>query len=619
MKGWFSIAFLSCVFLFSACNRPVETQDIASPPPADPALQAIDSLMWQQPDSALACLLPWFDTCCRDGVHTVSTAYNRHYAHLLLAELLYKNYYEQTNRAELLEAVAYYDSLMADTRGVSLQWPRRKDARRASSQTTAFLAARAHYINGVGYSELDSVVPACEEYLKALDVMEQHFKEKDLVGNKARFMALTYLHLTGLYSDMYLHEQAIYFGKSALHYFNKHEASPQHIAWALDEIGLHYDILENLDSADYYYKKGLKILPDTNSSIFRDIATHLACLSYKEGGDATKSLSQLDVLINIANGDKEYYSRCLSISEIFYQEKQYDAAWFYYKKVFEFTQSEGAKKLAAERLIEICKAQGKKPETSEYVDFLIPFANQEEIKSAIKSQLTESYKSYYQQKLEQLHHHEEKKILERTTGIVVGFLVVLLVVAIFYRKNQRKRKLLEIQIKEEQHTHTIQQKSLSGRLKQKNQEMRKLQDQIKQQINKNAETKPTISFVEEPVCQLIMEKVKEGQFKSQMDCTIYKSYALTKEQMMALKVAVNHHFAGFIMRLKKAYPQLTDSDLDYCCLYLLGLTDADVAALMQKAYPTVSQRSRKLKIVLGNQMSLPITLNNIANNNHSID
>ena len=37
------------------------------------------------------------------------------------------------------------------------------------------------------------------------------------------------------------------------------------------------------------------------------------------------------------------------------------------------------------------------------------------------------------------------------------------------------------------------------------------------------------------------------------------------------------------------------SDLDYCCLYLLGLTDADIAALMQKAYSTVSDRSRKLK------------------------
>jgi tetratricopeptide (TPR) repeat protein len=583
-------------------------------------LSAVDSLLWQRPDSALVCLLPYFDTC-RDGVHTVSTTdYDRHYANLLLSELLYKNDYTQTNRPALRQAVAYFDSLTLTINSRSHAFCRHcgLDPQSPTQQDIiAFLDARAHYINGVGYYEHDSVVEACKEYMKALEVMEEHFEEEELVGKKAKFMALTYTHLTSLFSDMYLHEQAIYFGKVSLHYYYKYEASPMHIAWVLDEIGLHYDILENYDSAYFHYNQGLKILSDTNSLTYRDIVTHLACLSYKEGGDAAKSLSQLHILINIVNWDKEYYSRCLSIGEIFYQEKQYDSAWFYYHKVFDFTQSEESKRLAAERLIEICKVQGKEPETSEYVDFLIPFANQEEIKSAVKSQLTELYKSFDQRRLEQLHRHEKKKNLKWTIGISIGFIAMLSVIVILYRKNKRKRQLLEIQIKEEQLTHTIQQKSLSGRLKQKNQEMRKLQDQIKQQNDSDAETEPTISFVEEPVCRLIMERVKEGKFKSQMDCTIYKNYALTKDQIMALHKAVNLHFDGFAVRLKKAYPQLTDSDLNYCSLYLLGLTDADIAALMQKAYPTVSQRSRKLKTIFGSETSLPITLHNFANNNLS--
>lgn len=56
-----------------------------------------------------------------------------------MAELLFKNYYAQSNRAEVLKVVGYFDSIVgmngADTRGVSVQ---RRDA---------FLAARAHYIN----------------------------------------------------------------------------------------------------------------------------------------------------------------------------------------------------------------------------------------------------------------------------------------------------------------------------------------------------------------------------------------------------------------------------------------------------------------------------------------
>ena len=40
----------------------------------------------------------------------------------------------------------------------------------------AFLDARAHYINGVGFYEKGDVVNACAEYLRTLEVMEAHFE-----------------------------------------------------------------------------------------------------------------------------------------------------------------------------------------------------------------------------------------------------------------------------------------------------------------------------------------------------------------------------------------------------------------------------------------------------------
>ena len=194
------------LFVMMGCARldddSIKTrQGMSLQPVASPELSVIDSLMWQRPDSALAMLLPCFDTCRADVSRSVSTTHDRHYAHLLLAELLYKNDSAQTNRAELQQAVAYYDSLLrvADTRGVSLHRPVRRDASNASdadTQTIAFLDARAHYINGVGYYERDSIVEACREYLKALEIMEEHFDEKELVGKKARFMVMMYTHLT---------------------------------------------------------------------------------------------------------------------------------------------------------------------------------------------------------------------------------------------------------------------------------------------------------------------------------------------------------------------------------------------------------------------------------------
>ena len=110
-----------------------------------------------------------------------------------------------------------------------------------------------------------------------------------------------------------------------------------------------------------------------------------------------------------------------------------------------------------------------------------------------------------------------------------------------------------------------------------------------------------------------MERVKEGGFKSQIDCSFYKDYALDKKQLTELRKAVDFHFNHFTYRIRTAYPKLTKNDIDYCCLYLLDLRDADVSALMQRAYSTINERNNKLKMIFGKTNSLQETLNAIAN------
>ena len=388
------------------------------PTEASTALANIDSLMWRQPDSALACLLSYFDTCCRDAmiasrnlrrIQCVSTTtFDDHYAQLLAAELLYKNDYQQTNRTDLQQAVAYFDSLVRET-------PPFKGAggiQRTSDPNLFFLAARAHYINGVGYYEQDSVVPACQQYLKALGIMEGHFAEKELVGKKAHFMALTFTHLTAVFSDLYLSEQALYFGRRSLAYFQKYEASPQHVAWMLDEIGSHFEMMKHSDSAWHYYQAAMEILPDTNTQIFRDITTHKAFLEYEMEKRAERPLNQLRNLLSQAESEREVLSRSSIIGELFYHEKQYDSAERYLTKVFHESQNIDAKKQAAEWLVEICKTQGRTSEIMEYADFLVPFANVNENQGFMKSQLTELCHEYEQDRQEALHQQKTQKMMK---------------------------------------------------------------------------------------------------------------------------------------------------------------------------------------------------------------
>ena len=191
------------VLLLGACTSHSETRHGTSLPHASsPELAAIDSLMWRQPDSALAVLQQFAASPKADSLDEL----NGHYCQLLISELLYKNDYGQSNRPALQQAVRYFDSLslcIGVVRNVS---------------TISFLDARAHYINGVGYYERDSAVEACKEYLKALEVMEGHFEKDELIGHRARFMAYTYNRLMELFSAQFMMDPAIACGEKALAY-----------------------------------------------------------------------------------------------------------------------------------------------------------------------------------------------------------------------------------------------------------------------------------------------------------------------------------------------------------------------------------------------------------------
>jgi hypothetical protein len=83
--------------------------------------------MWRHADSAFAVMMEFAASPEADSLDV----FEGHYCQVLIAELLFKNDYGQSNREEVLKAVHYFDSIVgmdgADTRGKS-------DARGASLQ-----------------------------------------------------------------------------------------------------------------------------------------------------------------------------------------------------------------------------------------------------------------------------------------------------------------------------------------------------------------------------------------------------------------------------------------------------------------------------------------------------
>jgi len=566
-------------------------------------LVGIDSLMWQQPDSALAVMMQFAASPEADSLGE----FEGHYCQLLIAELLFKNDYAQSNRAEVLKAVGYFDSLVdihgADTRGVSLP----------------FIDARAHYINGAGYYEQGDLVNACTEYLNTLRIMESHFAENELVGHKARFMALTYNRLLDLFKSQLMPEPAIYCARQSLVYTQIAPTSLNAKANILYQIGLQHDILREKDSAVFYYEAALNALHDRNTMVYRDLMASRALFDYCDLQDTIKALDSLKSMVAQAESESERITRYSTIGYVYNDAGQLDSAKVYKELVFEFAEKAIDKKLAAKTLHDIAISEGDTLKANQYAQFLIEDVAAAAENQAQVSKLNDLFQNYLQEKQEAASLRERRKAVRLTLMVLVPLLLAIgLAVAIVIRRRHRKRLAAQEadaqrRLEEERQSHRMEQAALSGRLKRSNETLRELQDQVRQQ-NDTAPKPETqaASFAEEPICRLIMERVNEGQFKAQMDCKLYQDYALGKEQVMALREAADRHFNQFTVRLAKAYPDLTRGDLDYCCLYLLGLSDADVAALMQKAYPTVSHRARKMKAIFKSEAPLPTTLLDFA-------
>ena len=607
--GLFLLALVAC----RPSTKVVEPTETPSP-----ELLTVDSLMWQQPDSALACLVSCFDAC-------TTTEYNRHYANLLLSELLYKNDYAQTNRPELQQAVAYFDSLVGEApplqRG-SEEFPPLKGGKGDSKHKPIsnndhfFLAARAHYINGVGYYENDSAVPACREYLKALEIMEGRFEEKEMVGKKARFMALTYTRLTDIYSDYYLHEPAIYCAQCSLPYFRKQNSSSWNLSWVLNGIGSHYDMMNELDSAEYYYQKAEDALHDTNTLMFRDIATRQAYLEYKKDSlEADASILRLFQLLSESENNLERFARCATIGELFYREAQLDSAWHYLNMVYHETPNIGTKKQAAEWLVEICKVKDRVAEMHEFASFLVPFANQEENKSNIKSQLTQLFNTFIQAKSNRQHQMEANKRAKLTITVIGSLIVVLLIIFFLHVRNKQHKRKLEAQIEKERHAHKVQQAALAGRLKRSNAALKAQAktESVAVPFSDVQDPNAAKKYSDEPICQHILAVCndKSNPIKSTVPVSSYADIALTDAQNAQLKDAAMRHYGPLFGKLKHQHPELKEKDFLYCYLCLLGLDNSQIAVLTQLSYRTIWEREKRLQTLFHGNDRIAVILHEI--------
>ena len=563
----------------ASCSRTMESE-ISWQENSYPRLVVVDSLLQSDPDSALKHLEQFYESFSP----VLSPSFE--YMSLMLSEACFKVRREVAYCDEVKVALTYFDS-------VSSVYTHDKDM--------AFLSARTHYMNavcinnGIIFTDDSLTMLACNEYYKALEIMEQQFDEEQIVGHKAGFMALIYARLANIYSDKFLIEPTIYFYNNVLNYKRKAYNPPSSLANTLFFLGYEYEKSEQYDSALHYYDQSLACIKDTTGILYRNIINRKALSSYHVGYDASASVVALKHIASVGN-EFEKYDRYLGIGYIYKLDNQYDSAIVYLNQVYEDAPSLFLKTQSADYLREIYEDRGESDKAGEYARFVTQNTPPEFGTKADEWRFTSLFQDYLQQKQENTRLQEAKLNRERIMKIVLPLLALIAVFAVWMLINRKRHKRTEAE-----------KQVLSGQLQEQGEALSAMKKRVE-----------AASFAEEPICRLIIERVNEGQFKSKVDYLVYKDYALTKEHLLALREAADVHFGQFTTRLKKEYPALTKGDIDYCCLYLLGVEETDVAALMQRAFNTVCERSRKLKSIFGSEEPLSITLRKIAKLNVNI-
>ena len=598
--------FVIGLFLFTliACAKKTQVPEPVEGP--SPELSAIDSLLWHHPDSALMCLIPYFDTCCREVGFCVSTAtaFNRHYAHLLLSELLYKNYNPQTNRAELQRAVAYFDSLVgtlgADTRGVSLQGRPRRNARRASAknatQTNVFLDARAHYINGVGYYEQNNLENACAEYLKALEIMENHFEEKELTGHRARFMTYTYNRLGEIFSEQFMMEPAIECFNKSYEFCKIEPNSLYSLSNALYRIGLQYNKMKKQDSANYYYECAIESLPDTNNLNYRDLESSRALLSYQISHQAEPSLKTLFRMVQLADDEEERLTRFFTIGDIYFEEAMYDSALCNLEPVFQNTNDVVMRVQAADYIRTIYDSVEIGEKSDEYVRFSAINKKSNGQNNAEVLQLNKQFKEYKDKKLVRQiiaeKTKERKETMTRTVEIVVPISFVITMLIIFLIRKSHQKKLSE----KEATTKHLQ--NANARLQAENEQLVHQKTKNQRLELRKAPSSSYEALMKEAICFDLRHRFRKTEIITTNKSLYYSDLAISARDKQALVHAVEKHCPNFWPLLKAQCPDFTRNDFELCRFLLIGLSEPQVAVLLQKDYSTIWKRTKEIKKVL---------------------
>ena len=164
--------------------------------------------------------------------------------------------------------------------------------------------------------------------------------------------------------------------------------------------GIQYDIVDQKDSAAFYYDEALANMPDFDNLHYRDLMANKTIFAFYNLDYSLDSVIKiLKHLVTLSADEEERTTRLLTLGNILFEDKQYDSSRVYLETVFEQQEDITSKMIAAESLSSIYQMEGDSIKAQNMLRFSLALRCRK-LKRKQMLQKNEMFKDYLAQKQE---------------------------------------------------------------------------------------------------------------------------------------------------------------------------------------------------------------------------
>lgn len=596
MKVWHF--FLLLLLLFLSCRQRLHVETLSD---RMPVFAEVYGMKDYHPDSAMRLMLSIADTLDESRLQRQSPFLFNEYQ-VLKTEIRYKNYLSLCDDTSAYKVYRFYDSLLSSSQNA------------ARDEVVYFQFIRSLYYKAAVELHQDRMAEAYTDFLLALRNIDILAGSRQPLGfNRSNdeyehFTALIYDRLAWFFYTYDQWEEALECLNLSNECFER-VGSLQGIASNFELMG---DVMlaqgDRYVSLDYYNK---------SDSIYEVLGVNSVFQHYRK---------VFHVALNLANDNKKKECNEMLIGALresddgswlarqihfmlgysFLDGQVCDSALYHFEHSYPLLPRQTLKTYC--NCITLANALDDSLKAAHYGQLLADFTLQQFYKKAEKAKMTASFLEYKKDK----NAAKDKSLFLYIVGFIVLMVAIIAFQSFWIHLRQRRSKA---DLEQHERIKTSLEKQIAQtnvEVKLKEEKINALQLELEQSLANPDFQKLPFSEKMDVLSKIPISKraLKVLEFNVKVG-VVYPELVMSESQLGQLVDAFDVVFPKFSVKIIEQYPRLKRSDVMYCCIYALGLSEIQAAILTGKTYQAVWKRSTKLHEIFGKKTNLQFILHDI--------